>query len=1166
MSEPLDPLLVPLRGLRLIEASAGTGKTYTIGLLYLRLLLEARQEVDRLLVVTFTNAATEELRGRIRSRVVDALSYLEQGHHEDGELVRLMDTLTDRNEARTRLSDALVRMDELAVYTIHGFCQRVLMENAFESGAPFEAEFLNDEQSLRREIATDLWRALAATDDRGRAQWLLENIGGPDHLLGVLARNLSRPGLRVLPREQELAGFGAAVAERFAAFVRSWPAQRDEIRDLLTTSDALNRRSYSRDVIERALAAADELAGEPALPDVPADVLKWLTNRQMTEKLKSGANAPTHPIFDQLQWLQDAAPVWARLRRAEIYGQSRQRMLSELARRKNERRSLFFDDLLTQLHDALQGAGGEALAGTLAQRFPVAMIDEFQDTDALQYAIFRRIYQGRPDTGLFLIGDPKQAIYGFRGGDIHTYISARRDVAKGGEGAGQYTLGTNWRSARTLVTAVNQVFRRVENPFLYAPDIDFHPVESAGRADDKPLRLKGEVPHGLDVWYLPAEEGRDLTLDEAGDRAASACAGRIAEWLRLGRDGHATLGDRALRAGDMAVLVRSHFEAIRVQAALRTLGIASVTQGNASVFQTEEAEELLLVLHAIADGGNEGLLRAALATRLLGATATELGVLIDDEDAWEQRSLRFQGYRDLWTSRGVMVALQALIRHEQVGQRLLARPDGERRMTNLLQLSELAQVASRSHPGPEGLLRWLQDQRAGKAEGDEQTLRLESDEALVHIVTIHKSKGLEYPIVFLPFPWNIKVSDRKEQGGVLYHDEASGDAFLDFGSEAQDAHLQSAQHEELAENLRLLYVALTRARHHCVICWGQVRGRNRSALATLLAEDEYAGPLEALQALAAAAPEDIRLSDWPESGQTSLPSAAEETHDLSVRTFARVIDTSWRVSSYSALAAGRETERPDHDPPETRRETQEPETVDAIFRLPGGTRMGHCLHELFENLDFPAADEAVLQAAALRQLERYGFDAEWQSVVAGMAGHVLDCPLDGSELRLRRVAGADKLAEMEFHFPVNELTTQRLRSLLHVFPDYAQAANGLDFERLNGLLKGFIDLVFRADGRYYVIDYKSNNLGKRLLDYGKEGLRRAIGEHRYDLQYLIYSVALHRLLAARLPEYDYETHFGGVYYLFLRGIRAAGNGEGVWFDRPPKEVIVALSTGMGGGA
>ena len=1274
----LDPLSLPLAGLHLIEASAGTGKTYAIAHLVLRLVLAGRR-IDQVLVLTFTEAATEELRERIARRLREARALLGPAPPADADplLTATLAGLDDPAAARLRLDAAVTSLDRAAIRTIHGFCGRVLKDFAFESGAPFDAELITDERELRVAAAQDFWRRRMAAADAAEAAWLLDQWpAGPASLLAVLGHYLGRSPSRVLPAPPgDAARLMAELVALHGRLAAAWPGAREAVTGLLRDNPSLSRVSYKVDAIEEAIAAMDAWCYGPAAPPPEA---AWKRLQLFTpEKLKTGTKkagtTPVHPFFDQCAGLAALDPVALdRARRAEVLTAAHAALGADLARLKEERRVLYYDDLLTRTAAALDGPLGPALAERVLSAHPIALIDEFQDTDDLQYRIFAAVYGdtvGGPypaGTGLYLIGDPKQAIYGFRGADIFTYIAARRNA----QGHGQvHTLDTNRRSASALVAAVNRLFGRVQRPFVFEPDIRFEPVAPGPDADARPLLLDGESGAGLVFRWIALREanatdnGKRIVAEAAHTEAVRDCAAQIAELLGAAAAGRALVGDRPLAAGDIAVLVRKHGDGLLVREALGALGIGSVSVGRETVYQSEEAEDLAALLAALAPGARDGSVRTALATRLLGWTAAELAALAAGpagdpsagagpesaaaaaEARWGRVLARFEGYRETWRRHGFMAALESLIHAEGVAERLRRGPDGERRLTNLLHLAELAQAASREHPGHEGLARWLADRRGpdGADDGDAALLRLESDEHLVQIVTYHKSKGLEYPVVFLPLPWSKTKAPGKNEPAA-FHDRDDLAACLDLGSPAHADHCALRDEEDLAERLRLLYVAVTRARYRCVVHWGPVNEAEKSAAAYLLHQGADGTPaaerMKDLDALALRAELDalvadpalaalraVRVEDVAPEAPAPVPPPVGDLPRLAAAVFGGRVPDDWRLWSFSALAQGRDAERPDYDQSalpfgvETGVETgiepepeagpeagegvaaeavlggaePEPEPAsptaspgepvadratdgvevpaggpDPVFRFPRGARAGHCLHDLLEHLDFRAANGPDLGSAAAAALVRHGLEPHWAPTLETLVGRVLDTPLDDQGLCLRGLAPADRRNELEFHFALDGFDPADLDRVLvaHGLPTLGRGAAGGERAgvRLAGLMKGFVDLVIRVAGRFYILDYKSNHLGDAFDDYGPAALERAMRGHGYHLQYLIYTVALHRYLRRRLPGYDYDGAVGGVRYLFLRGMRPeTGPTRGVYAARPGRGLIEDLDRVFSGG-
>ena len=1187
MPQSLDPLRFPLTGVRLIEASAGTGKTYTITGLYLRLLLghgpaDAHGEltafarplaVPEILVVTFTEAATEELRGRIRTRIHQArLAFLRGTAAGDPLLAALLSEVGDHPWAASRLLAAERQMDEAAIFTIHGFCQRMLKQNAFESGALFTNELLTDEGALRLQAVCDFWRqhfypAPATLVRSVRALW-----SGPAALLDELQWLIDRPELAVRPAmaQTPLLAYHQQQLERIACLKTAWCTAEEAVRQ--QTEGVVSR--YTGKNYEAWLQAIGRWARQETADYQWPEALPRFQQSVLEANLKKGAPTPQLPLFTEIEHFLATPPNL----RALILQRAAEEVRHRLRQAKGREQLLSFDDLLADLDRALATPLGPQLAARVRQLYPVAMIDEFQDTDPQQYRIFHRLYAEHPEAttslALLMIGDPKQAIYGFRGADIFTYMQARRHVTA------HYTLGRNYRSSTALVNAVNTLFAQAKAPFIYEADIPFWPVDANGKADS--LLLDGAAAPVLNCWWHDAQP----TLNKGRYLAdmAQATANQIATLLTGAGQQQVCLGARPLQAGDIAVLVRTGAEGRLVQQQLARLGVASVyLSSRDSVFAQQEAADLLLVLQACQQPESERALRAALATALFDLDATTLDVLSQDEQVWEQTVAEFRDYQHLWQRKGVLVMLQALLQRRNLAASLLGAPLGERRLTNFLHLGELLQQASAELDSDYGLLRWFSEAIAapGSTAG-EQILRLESERRLVQIVTIHKSKGLEYPLVFLPFLCAYRASD-----SALFHADDGLQLDLSGDPEAR----AEADKERLAEDLRLLYVALTRAVYACWLGLAPLRSGpgkslitelHLSAIGYLLQRGEAGDAsllLTGLQALQQAST-GVSISAPPLSPVAPLAAPTTMSRPPQVRHFERPLERNWWISSYSALSAAGDhhaegvLEMPGFDA-EAVREERVPDRVATemmrlnpaaapeltIFDFPRGANAGTLLHTLFEEIDFAAIHQGALRQQPCPQFEgriaqvlaQYGYDAHWMPILRRHVEAVLAAELQPG-LCLGTLPAEQRQVEMEFLIPMAPLDASALSALMARYDPLSRQAGRLTFPAVQGMLKGFIDLVFEHQGRWYLLDYKSNYLGADYSAYQEPALSQAMLAHRYDLQYQLYTLALHRLLQQRLPGYEPERHLGGVFYLFLRGMPQAG----VWHTTVDLALLNAL--------
>jgi exodeoxyribonuclease V beta subunit len=1190
--KPLEPLELPLKGVQLIEASAGTGKTFTITTLVLRLLLEERLGIEQVLVVTFTNAATAELRQRIRLRLTQAARALETGIAPgDPDLERLVLGRTDRVHDRQLLLQAVRDLDQASIFTIHGFCQRALQEHAFESGNRFELELTADDRPLMSEVVRDFWATQLYAASQAKLSYLNERSVRLATFEQLARIAVGWPRLRVVPPrpaaidpEPELARYFRARARVAAA----WPTAREQVRALLS-DPALSGTRYRPALLDGYCAQLTELLASSEQTLTGAfERLDKFTTRALQQATKSGQRTPEHSFIELCDELYDAFAGAKSSLDTWLLGLEHDFMThvpTELRRRKRQRGVQSFDDLLQDLATALEGPAGERLASRIRARYPAALIDEFQDTDPLQYEIFQAIY-GRGSTALLLIGDPKQAIYAFRGADVFAYLNAAHDAA------GAYTLGTNRRSDPQLLAALGALFSRVSAPFLLE-EITFSKVVAPDGASD---RLTGAA--ALEIVFLEREgRGKEdrITKTWAAHHLPRVVAGEVSRLLHSS----VKIDGRDVVPGDVAILTRTNRQALDIQRELRLLRVPSVLHGDASVLDSEEAGEVGYVLRALADPSRRSAIRAALATPLFGLDASALYALRDDEAAWESWVERFRRWHGEWVDRGFIQAFRSVLREQNVSARLLGLIGGERRLTNVLHLSELLhRAACEHHLGVSGLLQWFDEIRCDEAsrEGlapDALQIRLESDERAVQLTTMHRSKGLEYPIVLCPQLWDGTVLRGSDRVHPRYHDPETRELVLDLCGAKENKAL--AEHEAHAENLRLLYVAVTRAKHHLIVFWGAFKSYETSPFAHLVHQGEDGQPaaqrlkvatddqvLADLQRLARDAGSGLQVRTYTEAVAKPYSPSAAPRAALAARTVKRRVESAWRNSSFSALVMrsdhGRLSATPDHDAHADAVDASSSEAADAMVvpldAFPRGTSAGEALHAVLERVDFTAFD-ATADAVLSPALQRHGIDAAtWTDIAKTALADLVRTPLrESCPLKLSDVTLTERLNELEFVIPIVREAAPDGRlgaaALAEVFAKYARADDvrayaqrlaKLSFVPVAGFLRGFIDLVFRSSGKWYVVDYKSNHLGPRAADYAPQHLRQAMSEHHYYLQYHLYVLAVHRELRRRAADYDYERDFGAVLYLFLRGMRPVhGAGCGVFEDRPPIELIEALS-------
>ncbi|MBK6851426.1 MAG: exodeoxyribonuclease V subunit beta [Burkholderiales bacterium] len=1263
-------MTLPLWGSRLIEASAGTGKTWTIAALYLRLVLGHGDGATghgrallpgQILVMTFTRAATRELSDRIRARLVEAAACFRGSQpvapHDTllRDLIAAYDEGDLRDHAAWRLAMAAEAMDDAAVHTIDAWCQRMLREHAFDSGSLFDEQLQANEQAMLAEACRDYWRQEvypladesldAVLDVWKNVETLLSDVqallplaalaggagansgadadghggdGERDGIDAVAGQSGGDAGSLDACRLQVQADVDALLARLKSGWVEKSARLRGWIEARLQgKTPVLKKAALKSNYIDGWFGLLDEWAAAPDLAELA--LTDAARARLSPEGMLEARSDPTAalvlpPEFAELQQLlpqlQDLPqPADAMRRHAAA------RVAQRVQQLKRRAGSYGFADMLERLDAALAGPSGERLRARITEQYPVALIDEFQDTSPLQYRIFDRLYNTAANargSALFLIGDPKQSIYAFRGADIRSYLAAREATA-----GRHYLLGTNYRSTHDLVGAVNRLFERAEartadrGAFLFrrhtaanlVNPLPFIGVAAKGR-DETLVCAMGKVPAltlCVDAELAPT---RDVVRAFAG-----RCAEHIVGLLNDATSGFDEPGKpfMPLRPADIAVLVRNGREAMAVRRALAERRVASVyLSDKESVFASREARDVLLWLQAVANPLDNRLARAALATATVGLPLAELAHLSRDDAAFEQRVDQLRLLSGVWRRQGVLPMLRRSLHELGLPARWLAQPDGERRLTNLLHLAELLQAAAAQLDGEQALIRWLteemSDAQAGiTSSGDEQIVRLESDAGLVQVITVHKSKGLEFPVVCLPFACSFRPADGKRRSFVVATN-AAGERWLDFRKSAES--LAAADDERLQEDLRLLYVALTRARHALWLGVGAHKvGKkdecqmHHSALGQLLKGGALIQPGEIEPLIRATidglpgARVDI-AADPPVATMLQAREQLAPLHDAPVYT--AMFERQWSIASFSALVrdlpAPHAAEPARHVLADAVREeellagpddggAQEQAVVTAErliapapwHHFPRGALAGNFLHE---QLEWLAAQEFALPRDGegppdalelvqrlLRRCDRAGWGHRGADVSTWLTAlvHTPLPPLQGASL----AQIPQLLPEMEFWFPTEAVAAAQIDAWCRRHLLGGRDRPVLPDRTLRGMLMGFADLVFEHGGRYWVLDYKSNALGQGDADYHHGALEAAMAQHRYDVQAAIYLLALHRLLRARLgAAYDPARQLGGAIYLFMRGLR--GPEGGCYLVAPSGELLDALDRSVSG--
>ena len=1131
-----NPDEVALEGDNLIEASAGTGKTHSIAIMLLRLIVEKDIPIGRILMVTFTKAAVAELETRVRSFVRQALK-ASRGQHAEEPAIR--EYITGQmaggreNLVRERLSAAQLMLEETSVMTIHSFCQKILTEYSFETGQVFRPETLSPEavQETVAESFREFWRQRISTLRQDLLEWLLPAGLEMDSLFSIVKDGLSGktpdvvtpipPGFPGQAWQDatmlELASRKLEIASVVTDFEADMTANRDAYLDLV------RRNRYAKNAYEQLIVDEDWQG--------LADAIKKNTG-DYTPRIFPRPKA----LVERMVALEAMDRLAARIAINQIARAAYDFVKDAFEAEKRAGGLITFDDMIDKVHEALSnGAARERLKEHLRENYRAVFIDEFQDTDKAQYEIFRRLFLGSGI--LFFIGDPKQSIYGFRKADIFTYFTARLGVQR------IHLMNVNHRSSAAYIEAMNGFFKPTPDfdTFHFAgqnESIEYQPVQSPDPNTRGELLFDGK----------PVKDVLRISRHPNKKNIRYGVAVILEHLLLSGRYTiRKEVGGEAVPVGpeDIGILVRSNRVGAEMKELLSRMNIPAVTINDDRIFASEEARELYHVMYAAFDISRSNINRALLTS--IGGYDTARLLSSDEDDILQ----RFRKYQDLWKTDGVYVMLRSFLSDHGIEGLYRDRelPNPERKVSNVLQLAETVhRVAEGKKYSPMELIQWMKKGIDGETrEGDDYVQRIESDEKAVRISTIHKSKGLEYKIVIAP---DLDLTENKEIKTWSYRNPDDQEYYV-IDKEllpAGDTRIRWARDQAEQENRRLLYVAVTRARYLCHITSSNAGYHNNSTLRTFRNALDNAKPKPGIHL-------DWTLPAGRDDGE--LPEPVVPVREYAVAGNFDLKEKHWRKASYTALSLKKD---PIYKPAAA--DAMEADAYDRfVFReLRRGSHTGNLLHHIFENMDF--ADGSFWKSVVEQSVRRLAFsrDEAYRDKVLGMLSQVTRARfLPGSDFSLSQLKRDARLAELEFDYRLSLFNTRDLLALSTPETPFFLESD----KPLEGIMNGKIDLLFRHDGRFYILDWKSNHLGYSLADYGREGVAAAMLENNYHLQYLIYTVAVCRYLAKRVKNFDYERDFGGVIYLFVRGVRADQD-TGVFFIKPSLALVEAIEGLMAG--
>lgn len=1234
-----DVLDAPLSDVHLVEANAGTGKTWNIEALVIRLLIEKKLEPGQVLVVTFTDAAAQELRERILERINQVYKALSESDYSGSDtfLIACREKYGSKQSVLDHLENCKSRFDEASIYTIHSFCKQVLTDFRFEAGLETDMQILPDSRIIQQEVIKDEWRSLNhrfSNDSESRLADILTGKVSLAQLESSFYVYSAKTGVKLDSDAESLLGHANEnIKSRWDKLdpskwvqdyiqilddaVQTWDSHRDEIRQQWLNTE-ISRYDYAKDG-DKWESALTQFLDKPLSGSVDKHVEKYTSTFVQEKPLKKSSNAPRpdHPFFELVDFLYYGKTVLEN----QILRESCERMKHSYMQKRQQQQVLIFDDLLAFTERALDpeknGGNAAQLTNALREKYPVALIDEFQDTDQIQYSIFRRIYVEKrsKDNLLYMIGDPKQSIYLFRGADLKTYFKARKDAES------TFTLSKNFRSTQALIEGVNAVFSG-KSSFL-DDELTYKPSSADKTASDLIVPHESDAP--LRFVDIKARNGNKGVSELAVMKwVVSSISGLLSS-----NSAKSTILDknsgqmRQVHPGDIALLVATHNQSRRLKHMLAEVGIPAVESGEASVFLSEEAGYLNLLLDVVLNPRRSRKVRALLTTPLFGLTSEQVKAAESNDVQWSQFIETFRTGEQIAQSKGILAGLRVLFDRLEIEKNLVRRGNGERSLTNLRHLAELLHAEETSQRRSlSGLASWLLAQRsdANAVKSDDRNMRLESDDERVHIITMHKSKGLQFPIVYAPFLWTQAWGKKSELFYKFSEQTGEFERRYDPDNLVHVDGIQLGKIENLQDKIRLLYVTLTRAEHRCYVPYSSWKELKTSplyaALITRLVRDGVSA--ESLGTAIVQSDNSVLdvPTDWDPNNLINhllsdlMHKSNQSVHfeqvefiekpvffdqkslqsDVKAREFdqngLKRLFPSRNLSSYSSIQRkyGHEStfdamQRDEHAGQDkdsssvevsTRNEALLSRERKAILGFPKGATTGNFWHELLETIDF--SDESRWNEIVDQISAKYGFvDSADKETVRNLIQYSVDSPIgrhpvfnelhpEMEGMKLSTLSWTQTLREMEFLYPysANELQTlvTDLRHGTQQNQNISALANIQSFDTTN-LLTGLIDLVFESNGKFFILDYKSNYLGDTLADYSNTEIENDIRSNGYNLQYHLYTAALTRYLSKQIQGFSYEKHFGGVFYLYWRGLNTEDT-TGVFYDKPDWKLVEPL--------
>ncbi|WP_168919823.1 exodeoxyribonuclease V subunit beta [Enterobacteriaceae endosymbiont of Donacia clavipes] len=1164
-----DPFKKNLKGEYLIEASAGTGKTFTIIIIYLRMLLGLYKKndnviplnVEQILVVTFTDIAIQNLCKRIKKSIHMLYIGCIEGKSKYNIINKLIKKIKNRKIAITLLLRAELNMHNASIYTIHAFCQKIINLKNYEFQNFFlNKKIINDELILQQKASIFFWRKYFYNLPKKIIKIIFFYWKSPNDLLNSLIPFITKKSTLIIKYHLK----NINILEQFHKNIKYiniikkfWIKYKNIIVNTIYNSN-VNKHIYNKKLINNWINIINLWSFTKTVNNSYPKQLLRFSQKILNEKTIDKKKIPKHILFKIIEKFLNKIINLKFLIILKAIKYINQYVIKE----KKKKKKISFNDLLNILNKELNGISGDQISKDIRNLFPVVLVDEFQDTDQQQYNILKKIYLNQSKHIIFLIGDPKQAIYSFRGANIFTYLQASSEIKK------CYTLKNNWRSSSTMVNSVNKLFSNRSHPFLFK-NIVFRPIFYTIKKLNYHLIINDKIKPGITFWYM----NKKISINLYKKKIAYQCAYKICKLIILGQKNKAFLHkngkNQKITISDITILVRNRYESDILQEEFIKFNLPSIYLSKFdNIFETQEAKELFLLLKSILEPNKKKRIINFLASKLFNI---DLSYFDNDKKKYFIKKIiyKFTKYKYIWEKKGILNMLETIFLKDSFFLQKNNSNYIKKKIVNILYLGELIQISCFNIKNNKIIIKWLLQQITypNKTLLNKQN-ELHNDINKIKIMTIHKAKGLQFPIVWLPFI-SSNTLDSINNNGIIFHNRKNFEINIDFKKNNESIKL--FLEESLSENLRLLYVALTRSIFHCSIGISNIKFNNskqqnlylsyNTSLNFLIKNKNNNSNINLKKKLNNLKNKDIWIQNIEKKKIIKLNIIYKK--EIKDKYLLKFKNKNFNYKNKILLSYSQIKKEQDNYLNNSNNNYKhkflnfnKKNIKKTQYTFPIGKNVGIIIHNILEKLNFT---KPIINNFIKKELIKKNIDSSWSIILTKWLNNILLTPLGNNKIILSKINNANKKTEFEFFLSIKDFfSSEKFNNIINKYDFISNKLTKLNFQKIKGFLTGVIDLIFLWNQKYYIIDYKTNWLGYNHKYYQKKYLKKDICLNRYDIQYQIYTLALHKYLNYRIINYNYENNFGGVIFLYIRGIHKKKK-SGILEIRPSYKLINELS-------